>query len=168
CIDSRSAGPPADVFAIGTILYEALAGKPAFEADNTVALVAKVAEGRYEPLGGLAIDAPRWLLNVIERCLVKEPEFRYQDGAALAHALREGATSASAVGSTWTGIRWRPRARSVVYWLWGLALLLVLAVAGAVAARLARPPTVDVAAVAKDALAPGRPTVAVRERLATL
>jgi hypothetical protein len=168
CIDSRSAGPPADVFAIGTILYEALAGKAAFEAENTVALVAKVAEGRYEPLGGLAIDAPRWLLNVIERCLVKDPEFRYQDGAALAHALRDGASSASAVASTWTGIRWRPRARSVVYWLWGLALLLVLAIAAAVAVRLARPPTVDVAAVAKDALAPGRPTVAVRERLATL
>ncbi len=168
CVDASSAGPPADVFAIGTILYEALAGRPAFEAENTVALLSKVAEARYEPLSGLALDAPRWLVSVIERCLARDPERRYPDGNALAQALRDGVASASTVGSAWQGLEWRPRPRSVLLWIWVVIVGLVVAGALVATARFARPPAPDVAAIASEALAPGLSALAVRERITTL
>jgi hypothetical protein len=88
-VDAKSAGPPADVFAIGAILYECLAGRPPFGGDDVLELLARLADGRFEPLGRVRPDVPAWVVSVVERALAKAPGDRYADGAALLAALNQ-------------------------------------------------------------------------------
>jgi tetratricopeptide (TPR) repeat protein len=85
--DAKAVGPPADVFALGAILYECLGGKPAFTAESFVELLVKVNEGRFEPLQPLRPDAPEALVAAIERALSPRPERRFQNGRELRRAL---------------------------------------------------------------------------------
>ena len=82
--DARRVGPPADVFALGAVLYECLAGKPAFVGETVLDVISRVTAGRVEPL---RTDAPRWLVRVVERALTPDPARRFQDGFALSRAL---------------------------------------------------------------------------------
>ncbi|MBI3725675.1 tetratricopeptide repeat protein [bacterium] len=85
--DGKSAGPQADVFSLGAILYECLAGEPAFSGPTIVELVERVHRGSFEPVRHLRPDAPAWLASVIERSLSRDPERRFEDGARLERAL---------------------------------------------------------------------------------
>ncbi|HZU97335.1 MAG TPA: protein kinase [Planctomycetota bacterium] len=87
-VDARSVGPAADVFALGAILFECLAGTFAFSAPSLPALVDVVQAGKVPSLTSLRPDAPRWLVTAIERALAKDPARRFPDGAALEAALR--------------------------------------------------------------------------------
>jgi tetratricopeptide (TPR) repeat protein len=84
--DARSAGPAADVFALGAILYECFAGEPAFQGDNTMELIAHFAQGAKAPPLRRR-NVPRRLARIVERCLSRDPERRFADGEALAVAL---------------------------------------------------------------------------------
>jgi WD40 repeat protein len=85
--DAKDAGPRADVFALGAILHECLAGAPAFEAPNMLALIEKVDSGTRESLAKVRPDLPRALVQIVERALEHDPEDRWADGAELARAL---------------------------------------------------------------------------------
>jgi WD40 repeat protein len=85
--DAKAVGPPADVFALGAILYECLAGREAFGGDGVHARLANLAAGRFEPLRKVRGDVPHWLAGVVERALAAGPEGRFPDGGALARAL---------------------------------------------------------------------------------
>ena len=85
--DARSVGPEADAFALGAILYECLAGGPAFSGGTVLELIAKVTSGKKEPLARARPDAPRWLVAVVERALATAAGDRFADGAALLEAL---------------------------------------------------------------------------------
>jgi phosphate/phosphite/phosphonate ABC transporter binding protein len=67
-----------DVFAIGAVLYEALAGRRAFDGSGSVA---------HAPLAELRPDCPPALLEVVERTLAAEPAARLFRAADLAQAL---------------------------------------------------------------------------------
>lgn len=83
--DATSVGPPADVFALGAMLYECLTGEPCFEASSYIELISRVARGGH---GALPRDCPRWMQRLLTRALHPDPERRPADGAALAAALR--------------------------------------------------------------------------------
>ena len=86
--DSASVGPEADVFALGAVLYECLAGRPAFAGQTVLDMLARVASGDIEPIEGA--EVPRWLEGLVRRALATEPGGRFADGGALARALRSG------------------------------------------------------------------------------
>jgi serine/threonine-protein kinase len=109
---AKDAGPESDVFALGAILYEGLAGSPAFEGESLVEVFDKVIHGRFEPLRKVRPGTPWWLARVIHRALARRPAARFVDGAALLRALERGA---------------RPGARSIAAALAGLALVFLLA-----------------------------------------
>jgi len=93
--DSRLLGPAADVFALGAILYECLAGEPAFQGDTIPELFARVASGTFTPLRSVRRDVPPWLDAVVSRALEPKPANRFADGAELAAALEEPASAPS-------------------------------------------------------------------------
>src|SRR5665213_1301534 len=65
----------ADIFSFGCVLYEMLTGKRAFDGTNTASVIAAILE-RPAPSAGEV--APAALDRVVGRCLVKDPEDRWQ------------------------------------------------------------------------------------------
>ncbi len=83
--DPRSVGPPCDVFALGLVLHECLAGRPAYQGDSLLEVFARVRSGVREPHGRR--DVPAWLETTLEKALAADPRSRFPDGASLARAL---------------------------------------------------------------------------------
>jgi serine/threonine protein kinase/regulator of sirC expression with transglutaminase-like and TPR domain len=93
--DARRVAPPADVFSLGAVLYECLAGRPAFVAPTVLEVLARVCSGVVEPIDRPGV--PAWLEAVVLRALSFDPNRRFADGAAFARAL-EGASQARSRG----------------------------------------------------------------------
>jgi hypothetical protein len=85
--DARTAGPAADVFAVGAILYECLAGFPAFQAETLVGLLAKVELESASRVEDARASTPQWLARVVTKALARDPRERFPDAAALRDAL---------------------------------------------------------------------------------
>lgn len=81
------AGPPADVYALGAILYELLTGRPPFRAKTAVETVQLVVGHDPVPPSRLAATVPRDVETICLRCLQKEPLRRYGSAARLADDL---------------------------------------------------------------------------------
>jgi len=84
----QPATPASDVYALGVVLFECLAGHRPFHADTPVAIA--LAHVR-EPVPDLPADVPESLAAVVRRSLAKDPEDRYPDAAAFADALAAAA-----------------------------------------------------------------------------
>jgi serine/threonine protein kinase len=81
-------GPAADIHALGAMLYELLTGTPPFLADTVRETLDRIRRDEPEPPARLRPDVPHRLEVVCLRCLIKDPDGRYPDAAALAAALR--------------------------------------------------------------------------------
>jgi TolB-like protein len=77
----------ADIYAAGTILFEMLAGRPAFTGFNAVALLYAAVHEQPPALQGSSAVAA--VDRVIRRAMSKRPSDRYADAAAMAEALRD-------------------------------------------------------------------------------
>ncbi len=84
---AKFAGPAADIYALGVMLYECLSGRPPFQAEDTVSLLLKVAEETPPPLRDMAPEVSRDLEIVCLKCLEKEPHARYATARDLADDL---------------------------------------------------------------------------------
>jgi serine/threonine-protein kinase len=84
---TRSVGPTTDLWSLGCILYELLAGQLAFQADSAEALGALIATGPAPRICEVRPDVPAPLEKVILRCLEKDPADRLGSIAELARAL---------------------------------------------------------------------------------
>jgi TolB-like protein/predicted Ser/Thr protein kinase len=79
--------PPSDLFAVGAILFEMLAGKPAFSGSTIIEVYRAVAIAEPPALtGGPEVMAAD---RIIQVALAKRPADRYPDAAAMAGAVRE-------------------------------------------------------------------------------
>jgi tRNA A-37 threonylcarbamoyl transferase component Bud32 len=76
-----------DVYSLGAILYECLAGQPPFKGETPIEAVLSVVEKEPEPPSRFNADADRDLEAVCLRCLAKDPQKRYASAAALADDL---------------------------------------------------------------------------------
>ena len=78
--DSRSVDHRADLWSLGAILYELVAGHRAFAGGSLPEIIASVVQGRFEPLPD---TVPPELRGAIEAALVTEPEVRIQSADEL-------------------------------------------------------------------------------------
>jgi predicted ATPase/serine/threonine protein kinase len=81
-VDFRS-----DQFSFGSVLYEMVTGKPAFQRGSKAETLAAILRDDPEPIGALNPEAPAPLCWVIERCLDKKPEQRYASTRELVRDL---------------------------------------------------------------------------------
>jgi eukaryotic-like serine/threonine-protein kinase len=95
---SRSVDRRADIWSMGTIIYEMLTGRSPFEGTTLPEVCAKILADTPTPMASLQPDLPPELDAVVLRCLEKSPDKRYPDVAALAHAL--GAFGTDEIRST--------------------------------------------------------------------
>jgi serine/threonine protein kinase len=84
---TASADARSDLWSLGAVLYELLAGTEAFRAESVSALCAAVLEREPPPLGELRPNLPVGLADVVMKCLEKDADRRYSDVAELAEAL---------------------------------------------------------------------------------
>jgi serine/threonine protein kinase len=77
----------ADMWAVGVILYEALAGRRPFEAKTITSLIHKIVAEPLPPIDAEALRLPEALVAVAARALDRDRERRYPDLGAMARAL---------------------------------------------------------------------------------
>ena len=85
----------ADQFALGAILYEMATGRPGFRRSSAAETIVATLQEEPEPLAGKRPDLPPPLVQLVERCLGKDPANRYPSTWAIHKAL-----STLSVGST--------------------------------------------------------------------
>jgi serine/threonine-protein kinase len=74
----------ADIWSVGIVLYEMLAGRAAYQAGSITELCANVLEESPEPLARAAPSVPAGLAAAVDRCLEKNVRRRYQNVGELA------------------------------------------------------------------------------------
>ncbi len=85
-IEGQPAGPGADVFALGVLMYEWISGRHPFQAGTALATLARVLDSTPDPLATHA-QVPAWLSEVIHRCMRKPVHERFGSASELLQAL---------------------------------------------------------------------------------
>jgi serine/threonine-protein kinase len=87
--DEATAG--ADVYSLGVVLYQLLAGRLPYETGSLTELATRQQEGAPEPLHVLNPDVPPELSRAVTRALAPRPEHRYATAVEFGEAIRQGA-----------------------------------------------------------------------------
>lgn len=81
--------PRSDVFSVGVVLYEMLAGRHPFEARNALSKTSAILEAEVPPLAPRQRSFPDDLDAVLQRALAKSPGDRFQTAAEFRRSLEE-------------------------------------------------------------------------------
>ena len=109
-LDGRS-----DIFSLGAVLYEMLTGRRAFQGNSQLSVASAVLEKEPTPISIIKPMTPPGLNHAILRCLMKDPEERWQTARDLASELKWLAETGSQAGTptlakplkrSWTLLAW--------------------------------------------------------------
>src|SRR5438445_1871338 len=97
-LDGRS-----DVYSLGCVGYEMLAGRPPFVGPTAQAIIAQCFTNPPPPLRTVREDGPEWTERVVMKALAKEPGDRFATAAQLSQALKPAGGVSFASGSQASG-----------------------------------------------------------------
>jgi serine/threonine-protein kinase len=131
-LEGRDVDTRADLFAFGAIVYEMATGQRAFSGQSQASLIAAILERDPQPLSSLAPTVPPALDHVVQRCLAKDPDERWQNAHDLSTELQWISGSLTqTLSAAGAAVRTPPR-RSPGRWA-----AVLLAIAAAIAAGVA-------------------------------
>jgi serine/threonine protein kinase/sugar lactone lactonase YvrE len=119
-----------DLFSLGSVLYEMLSGRRAFERDSAVETMTAVLNDEPEPLPALAPKIPAALDAIVRHCMEKNPRERFQSAHDLAFQLRLLPDFQNSATDSGKPLPASAEKRRLPYRA-GIAVLSVLALAGA-------------------------------------
>ena len=113
--DARRVDGRADVWAMGIILQELLTNRPVFQADSFPGVCAAIIADPPMPVRTLRPDVSEKLESIIERCLQKDPQKRYQSINELSAELSPLGARASMAGTPPQGLTYgaQPRVTAI-------------------------------------------------------
>ena len=80
--------PRSDLYSLGIVMYEMVAGRPPFTGDNPVGIAYKQVHDHPQPLNQIIADVPRPYEAIVAKLLAKDPRVRYTSANALRDDLR--------------------------------------------------------------------------------
>ena len=118
-----------DQFSFGSILYEMVTGKRAFDRDTAAQTLSAIIQDDPETIASSAPRTPAPVRWIVERCLAKDPEERYASTRDLARELKSVQDHFSDLNSTSEVTVTAPAALQARQWLriWSFASLLIIA-----------------------------------------
>jgi eukaryotic-like serine/threonine-protein kinase len=80
--------PRSDLYSLGIVMYEMVAGRPPFTGDNPVSIAYKQVHDAPQPLVQIVADVPKAYEAMVAKLLAKDPKVRYPSAGALRDDLR--------------------------------------------------------------------------------
>ena len=128
-LEGKTADARTDIFALGAVLYEMATGRRAFLAETQASLIGAIMHEQPQPVSAVQPMIPPAFDRVIQSCLAKDPEERWQTAHDVKLQLQWIAEGGSVVGLP-APVAARRKSRERLAWI-------ACAVAGLVAALLA-------------------------------
>jgi len=134
-VEGKEADARSDIFALGAVLYEVATGKRAFEGKTTASVIAAVLERNPPPISTLQPASPPALDRVVQTCLAKDPDERFQSVHDVRLQLKWIAEGGSQAGVPAPVAARRKNREKLAWSLAGGLAILVLALAAWTYAR---------------------------------
>jgi serine/threonine protein kinase/Tol biopolymer transport system component len=97
-LDGGEADARSDIWAFGATVYEMATGRKAFTGHSQASLIASILKEQPRPIAEIEPLTPPGLDRIVQRCLAKDPDERWQSARDLAHELKWIAQGGSQAG----------------------------------------------------------------------
>jgi serine/threonine protein kinase len=97
-IEGRAVDTRSDIFSLGAVLYEMSTGRRAFEGKSRASLIASILDREPEPISNVQPMTPCAFERLVQICLRKDPDERWQSAHDIAAELKWIAESGSSAG----------------------------------------------------------------------